>query len=55
MKEEREKYYSCDLQPDMSKEDVIYLFNELLKLGLKMVKNSPVLVTIEPMLEDEEQ
>ena len=55
MKEEREKYYTCDLQPNMSKEDVIYLFNELLKLGLKMVKNGPVLVTIEPILEDEEQ
>ena len=29
-----------DLQPNMSKEDVIYIFNELLPLTLKMLKRS---------------
>ena len=31
MKEEREKYYTLDLVPDMTKVDVVYLFNELLR------------------------
>ena len=55
MKEEREKYYTVDLQPNMSKEDVIYLFNELLPLSLKMLKNGPVLITVEPILDGEEE
>ena len=55
MKEEREKYYAVDLQPNMSKEDVIYLFNELLPLTLKMLKNGPILITVEPKLDGEEE
>ena len=55
MKEEREKYYTVDLQPNMSKEDLIYLFNELLPLSLKMLKNGPVLITVEPILDGEEE
>jgi hypothetical protein len=54
MKEEKEKYYTVDLQPYMSKENVIYLFNELLPLSMKMLKNGPVLITVEPILDDEE-
>jgi hypothetical protein len=55
MKEEREQYYTCDLFPNSSREDVIYLFNELLPLTLKMLKNGQVLITVEPVLDDEEE
>jgi len=55
MKEEREKYYAVDLQPNMSKEDVIYIFNELIPLTLKMLKNGPILITVEPKLDGEEE
>ena len=55
MTEEKEKYYTCDLFPDMTKEDVIYLFNELLPLTLKMLKNGQVLITVEPVLDGEEE
>ena len=55
MKEEREQYYTCDLFPDMTKEDVVYLFNELLPLTLKMLKNGQVLITVEPVLDGEEE
>jgi hypothetical protein len=55
MKEEKEKYYTVDLQPYMSKEDVVYLFNELLPLSMKMLKNGPVLITVEPILDDDEE
>ena len=55
MKEEKEKYYTLDLFPDMTKEDVVYLFNELLPLTHKMLKNSQVLITVEPVLDREEE
>jgi len=55
MKEEKEKYYTCDLNPDMNKDDVIYLFNELIPLTLKMLKNGPVLITVEPVLDEREE
>ena len=55
MTEEKEKFYTCDLFPDMEKEDVVYLFNELLPLTLKMLKNGQVLITVEPVLDGEEE
>ena len=55
MKEEKEKFYTFDLFPDMTKEDVVYLFNELLPLTLKMLKNGQVLITVEPVLDGEEE
>jgi hypothetical protein len=55
MKEEKEKYYTLELFPDMTKEDVIYRFNELLPLTLKMLKNGQVLITVEPVLDGEEE
>lgn len=55
MKEEKDKFYTCDLLPDMNKEDVVYLFNELLLLTLKMLKNGQVLITVEPVLDGEEE
>ena len=55
MKEEKEKYYTLDLFPNMTKEDVVYLFNELLPLTLKMLKNSQILITVEPVLDREEE
>ena len=55
MTEEKEKYYTCDLFPEMSKEDVVYLFNELLPLTLKMLKNDQVLISVEPVLDGEEE
>jgi hypothetical protein len=54
MSEEKEKFYTCDLFPNMAKEDVVYLFNELLPLTLKMLKNGQVLITVEPVLDGEE-
>jgi len=55
MTEEKEKFYTCDLFPDMEKEDVVYLFNELLPLTLKMLKEGQVLITVEPVLDGEEE
>ena len=55
LKENKEKYYICDLFPDMDKEGVIYQFNELIPLTLKMIKNGQVLITVEPVLEGEEE
>jgi hypothetical protein len=55
MTEEKEKFYTCDLFPDMTKEDVIYRFNELLPLTLKMLKSGQVLITVEPVLDGEEE
>ncbi len=55
LKEDREKYYTLKLVPDMSKQDVDYLFNELQLLTLKMLKNTEVLITVEPILDSEEQ
>lgn len=55
MKEQKDTYYTCDLFPDMSKDDVIICFNELLPLTLKMIKQSQVLITVEPVLDGEEE
>ena len=55
LKEDREKYYTLQLIPDMSKQDVVYLFNELQLLTQKMLKNGEVLITVEPILDSEEQ
>jgi hypothetical protein len=54
LKEDREKYYTLQLVPDMSKQDVVYLFNELLLLTLKMLKNGEVSITVEPILDSDE-
>jgi hypothetical protein len=55
IKEEKEKWYSLDLYSDMSREDVIYYMNELVPLTLKMLKNSDVVISVEPVLDSEEQ
>ena len=55
MKEDKELFYTLDLLPDMTEEDVVYLFNELLPLTLKMLKNGQVLITVEPVLDGEEE
>ena len=55
IKEEKEKWYSLDLYSDMSKEDVIYHMNELVPLTLKMLKNSDVVITVEPILDKDEE
>ena len=55
MKEQKDTYYTCDLFPDMTKDDVIICFNELLPLTLKMIKQSQVLITVEPVVDREEQ
>jgi len=55
LKEERETYYTLDLLPSMTKEDIVYLFNELLPLTLKMLKEGQVLITVEPVLDGEEE
>ena len=55
IKEENEKWYSLDLYSDMSKEDVIYYMNELVPLTLKMLKNTDVVISVEPLLDREEE
>ncbi|MBT8573374.1 hypothetical protein G6699_07285 [Polynucleobacter paneuropaeus] len=55
LKEERETYYTLDLLPSMTKEDIVDLFNELLPLTLKMTKEGKVLITVEPVFAGEEQ
>ena len=55
MKEQKDTYYTCDLFPDMTKDDVIICFNELLPLTLKMIKQSQVLITVEPVFDSKEQ
>ena len=55
LKEDKERYYTLQLVPNMNKEDVVYLFNELLPLTLKMLKNGEVLITVEPIIDSEEQ
>ena len=55
IKEENEKWYSLDLYSDMSKEDVVYYMNELVPLTLKMLKNTNVVISVEPVLDSEEQ
>jgi hypothetical protein len=55
IKEENEKWYSLDLYSDMNKEDVINYMNELIPLTLKMLKNSDVVIYVEPVLDSKEQ
>ena len=55
LKEDKERYYTLQLVPDMEKEDVVYLFNELLPLAYKMLKNGEVLITVEPVLDGDEE
>ena len=55
IKEEKEQYYTLDLYSDMSKEDVVYYSNQLLQLTLKMLKNTDVVISVEPVLDSEEQ
>jgi len=55
IKEEKEQWYSLDLYSDMSKEDVVYYMNELVPLTLKMLKNSDVVISVEPVLDSKEQ
>jgi hypothetical protein len=55
LKEERETYYTLDLLPNMTREEIVHQFNELLPLTLKMIKEGKVLITVEPVFEGEEQ
>ena len=55
MKEEKEKYYTFDLYQDMTKEEVTYYSNQLFQLTLKMLKDSDVVVTVEPVLDGKEE
>lgn len=55
IKEEKEKWYSLDLYSDMREEEILYQMNELVPLTLKMLKNSDVVISVEPVLDSEEQ
>ena len=55
IKEEKEKWYSLDLYSDMNKEEVVYYMNQLIPPTLKMLKNSNVVISVEPILDDIEQ
>ncbi|BDW12057.1 hypothetical protein PSHI8_21410 [Polynucleobacter sp. SHI8] len=54
IKEEKEQWYSLDLYQNMTKEEVTFYVNQLLQLTFKMLKNSDVVLTLEPVLDDEE-
>jgi hypothetical protein len=54
IKEEKETYYTLDLYKSMSKEEIVFYSNQLLQLTLKMLKNTDVIVTVEPVLDSEE-
>ena len=55
IKEETEKWYSLDLYSDMTKEEVVYLMNQLFPLMYKMLKNTDITVSVVPMIESEEE
>jgi len=55
IKEEKETYYTLDLYKSMSKEEIVFYSNQLLQLTLKMLKNTDVIVTVEPVLDSEEK
>lgn len=55
IKEEKEKYYTLDLYQDMTKDEVVFYSNQLLQLTLKMLKNTDVVVTVEPVIDSEEE
>ena len=55
MKEESEKWYSLDLYQDMTKEEVVYLMNQLFPLMYKMLKNTDVTIQVLPVLESDEE
>jgi len=55
IKEENEKWYSLDLFSDMTREDVVFYMNQLLPLTLKMLKNSNVVISVEPVLDSKEE
>jgi hypothetical protein len=39
----------------MTKEDVVFYMNQLLPLTLKMLKNSNVVISVEPVLDSKEE
>ena len=55
IKEETEKLYSLDLYSDMTKEEVVYLMNQLFPLMYKMLKNTDITVSVVPMIDSEEE
>lgn len=55
IKEQNETYYTLDLYKSMSKEEIIFYSNQLLQLTFKMLKNTDVIVSVEPVLESEEK
>ena len=55
IKEQKELYYTLDLYRDMTKEEVTFYMNQLLSLIFKMKKESDITVTVEPVLDSEEQ
>ena len=55
IKEDKETYYTLDLYKSMSKEEIIFYSNQLLQLTFKMLKNTDVIVSVEPVLESEEK
>lgn len=54
IREEKEKWYSLDLYTDMTEEDVVYYMNQLLPLTMKILKNSDVTISVEPILDSDE-
>jgi hypothetical protein len=55
IKEEQEKYYTIDFMKNTPKEEVIFYMNQLLPLMMKMIKNTDITVTVEPILDGEEE
>lgn len=55
IKEQKETFYTLDLYSSMNKEEVIFYSNQLFQLTLKMLKDTDVIVTVEPVLDSEEE
>ena len=54
LNEARNKYYTLDLTQDMSDEDIAYAISDLTSYAVKMCKEGNVLITLEPVFENEE-
>jgi len=55
IKEDAEKWYSLDLYSEMDQESILFNMNLLLPIIIKMLKNSDVTITVEPVLESKEE
>jgi hypothetical protein len=55
LKEEQEKYYTLELDKKTSYDEFNFLINSLLPIIRKMNRDNGVLITVEPILESNEE